>query len=280
MDIRTIIERHDGSLTPSEKELVKQILDNLEETAMLPAAELAARVGTHESTAIRLVQKLGFSGYRSFRRALQREILDTVDYPDRMQRRLARSHSLADLVTDEVAALQALVEAISDEQLREAASLIVKARRIYLYARGHGTLLVEMMDRRLRRSGFDTVDLRMEGRDLAEHVVTLGADDVILAFVLRHVQPGFHALMEHALQANAPSIVIADTIGPLLRPRPNVLLWASRGVKGESLTHVVPLTICNALLLTIAEVDEGRTFESLEKVGNLVHHYGKSSPYE
>ena len=277
MDIRTIIERHDGSLTPSEKELVKQILYNLEETAMLPAAELASRVGAHESTAIRLVQKLGFSGYRSFRRALQSELLDTVDYPDRIQRRLSRSHSLADLVEDEIGALEALPEAISEEELSKAAALVIGARRVFLYARGHATLLVEMMDRRLRRYGFDTVDLRVEARDLAEHVVTLGPDDVILGFVLRHIQPGYLPLMLHAQEVNAPSIMVADTIGPLLRPRPNVLLWASRGMKGESLTHVVPLTICNALLLTIADLDSGRTFDSLNTVGHLVHHYTQSS---
>lgn len=276
MDIRTLIKQHDGSLTPSEKELVKQILYNLEETAMLPAAELASRVGVHESTAIRLVQKLGFSGYRDFRRALREEVLDTVEYPDRIQRRLARSHNLVDLVRDEVRALEAMVESISQEDLNEAATRMIEARRVYLYARGHGTLMVEMMDRRLRRYGLDTVDLRAEGRDLAEHVVTLGPEDVVLCIVLRHVQPGFGPLMRHARQVNASTIAIADTIGPILRPRPDVLLWASRGRKGESLTHVVPLTICNALFLTIAELDEERTFESLKKVANLVHHYSNS----
>lgn len=273
MDIRAIIEQNDSSLTPSERDLVKQILLNVKETAMMTAAELAHQVGVHESTAIRLVQKLGFSGFREFRRALQNEVLDTVDSADRVSRRLARSHNLEDLVSDEIRALEAMTTVISQEQLNQAAIDLIQARHIYLFARGHATLFVEFMDRRLRRSGFRTVDLRAEARDLAERAVTMGEGDVLLSFILRQIQPGFSNLMNHAHKVGAHSIVIADTVGPILRPRPDVLLWASRGTEGEILTHVVPLTICNALILTIYELDHERRVEALDRVTTLIHTF-------
>lgn len=271
MDVRAIIEQNESNLTPSERDLVKQILLNVKETAMMTAAELAEQVGVHESTAVRLVQKLGFSGFREFRRALQNEVLDTVDSADRVARRLARSHNLADLVSDEIGALEQMTSVISQEQLNQAATHLIQAEHIFLFAHGHATLLVEFMDRRLRRSGFRTVDLRAEGRDLAERAVAMGERDILLCFILRQIRPGFAALMHHARNVGARSIVISDTVGPILRPRPDVLLWASRGMKGEILTHVVPLTICNALILTIYELDHERRAAALDRVTTLIH---------
>lgn len=279
MDIRAVIEQNENNLTPSERDLVKQILLNLKETAMMTAAELANRVGVHESTAVRLVQKLGFSGFRDFRRALQNEVLDTVDSADRVARRLARSHNLEDLVSDEIKALEQMTSVISQEQLNRAATDLVQANHIFLFARGHATLLVEFMDRRLRRSGFRTVDLRAEARDLAERAVALGEGDVLLCFILRQIQPGYAALMHHARNVGARSIVISDTVGPILRPRPDVLLWASRGTKGEILTHVVPLTICNALILTIYELDHERRVEALDRVTTLIHTFSNADDH-
>jgi hypothetical protein len=54
------------------------------------------------------------------------------------------------------------------------------------------------------------------------------------------------------------------------------LLWASRGVKGESLPHLAPLTICHALLFTIAEVDGGPHVRVAEKGGESRSSLGVS----
>jgi DNA-binding MurR/RpiR family transcriptional regulator len=273
MSLKQVVESHYGDLTSSDESLIQELLANPQEAAFLTAAELAARVGVHESTAVRLAQKLGYQGYRELKANLREELMDTVDSAERIRRSLGRSPELASLVTDEIAALQELVTTVRQEQLDKAAKAIIHAHRVFLFARGHSTSLVEYMDRRLSRAGYETVDLRVRGRDLAERIVGLDANDVLLAFAMRVRQPDLVPLLEQVTAIGAPTILIGDSLGPLIRPKPDILLWARRGRRGEHHSHAVPMTICSALVLTIARLDTGRTFESLDKLSGLIRRY-------
>lgn len=275
MSLKQIVENYPGDLTPSDESLIQELLANPQEAVYLTAAELAARVSVHESTAVRLAQKIGYRGYRELRSDLREELMDTVDSAERIRRSLGESGVLASLVSDEIAALQEMIHTVSQEQLDQASKIIINAERVFLFARGHATSLVEYTDRRLRRSGFRTVDLRGRGRELAEQVITLTERDALLAFAMRKKQPALEALLEQAAQLGVPSILISDPLGPLLRPQPTVLLWARRGIEGRFQSHAVSLTICSALILTIAGHDEGRTFESLDRLASLVKRYEK-----
>jgi len=273
MRLKTIVEQHAGDLSPADERLIKEILSNPAAAATLTAAELAGRVGVHESTAVRLAQKLGYGGYRELRADLRAEFLDTVNPAARVRRRLARTQELATLVADEVAALQELVGSVPQRQLDDAARALVAARRIFLFAQGHATSLVEYMDRRLRRSGYDTVDLRYRCRDLAEHLLTVSAKDAFLAFAFHVRPPGLELLLEQAQSVGASTVLISDTLGPLIRPRPDILLAARRGAKEEANSLVVPMALCHALVLTIARLDGGRSIEALERLAGLIHRY-------
>jgi DNA-binding MurR/RpiR family transcriptional regulator len=275
MQFKHIVEQHFGDFTGADEDLIQEVLRNPQEAAFLTAADLAARVGVHESTAVRLAQKLGFKGYRDMRQRLQEDLMDTVDSAERIRRSLEDSEILTSLVTDEINAHRELLGTVNQDELDRAARILISAERVFLFARGHATALVEYIDRRMRRSGFKTVDLRGRGRELAEQILTLSSKDALLAFGMRKEQPGLEALLEQASQLGAPSVLISDSIGPLIRPKPTVLLWARRGVEGQFQSHAIPLTICSALVLTIAKLDGGRTFESLDKLASLIRRYEK-----
>lgn len=275
MSLREIVKKLDSKLTDAEERLVKELLSDPESAAFMTAAELAEAVGVHESTAVRMAKTLGFNGYRQLRAELQSELLDTVNSSERIRRRLARTHDLDQLIDDEIDSLSALPETLTQTLLEHAAKTLFSAHRIYLYAWGHATALGELMIRRLRRSGYRVEDLRADGRDLAERLLLLSKQDVLLAFALRNRPPALDALLRQTKKVGAKTIVISDVLGPMIRPKPDVLLWGRRGSRGEFLSHVVPLTICNALVLSLAEHDQGRTLESLDTVQALIQLYGQ-----
>lgn len=276
VNFKQAIEQYKGRLTSADKRLIKELLESPIDAPFLSAAELSRRANVHEASAVRLAQKLGYRGYPELRAALRADLLDNTSPAERVRRRLAGVETtslLISLVGDEIAALHELTQTITQEQLDEVARRMCAARRIFLFGRGHATILVELMDRRLRRSGFDTVDLRGLGRDLAERLLSLTPDDLLLAFVF-HTRPHvFEALLTSVKNIGAGSVLISDSGGLLLRPQADIVLSARRGAEGEFQTLTVPMAICNALLLTITRFDSGRTFETLNRLTEIADSF-------
>lgn len=271
MSFKEVVTQHDGHLTATDKQVAQELLSDPAKMAFLPAAEIAERVGVHESTVIRLAQKLGYSGYRALRADLQAE----VSPASRVRRRLEQAPHMNALVADEIAALTEMMNTISQAQLEEAARRLIAAERVFLFAQGHATSLLEFIDRRLRRSGFNTIVLKAQGRELAEHLLTLSPKDVLLAFAFYAQPPGLKTLLNLAGETSTPTILISDTVGPLIRPTPDILLWARRGAEDLFLTLTVPMVICNMLILTIAQQDNGRSLKSLERLTGLMSRFNR-----
>lgn len=274
MPFRDIIAQHEGHLTPADKQITQTLLANPTKSALMSAAEIAEQVGVHESTVTRLAQKLGYRGYRALRADLLREHTPA----SRMQRRLDEAPGFATLVNQEIVALHELVHTINQQQLDQAAQTLIAAQRIFLFGQGHATSLLEFMDRRLRRSGFNTVVLKTIGRDMAERLLTLNQQDVILAFAFYMEPPNLHSLLNLAQERQIPTILISDALGPLIRPKPTILLAARRGAEDQFLTLTIPLVICNGLILTIAKLDERRSLDTLEQLSDLMRRFQVDVP--
>ena len=76
-------------------------------------------------------------------------------------------------------------------------------------------------------------------------------------------------ICKHAEARGATTILISDLTGLNVRPRPAVLLAASRGPEGESQSLTVPMAICNALILELSRLDGGRSLQALEDLAAL-----------
>lgn len=281
LELYTAVESYQGKLTTSEERLVQELLSRPEDAALMSAAGLARRVGVHEATAVRLAQKLGYGGYPALRSQLQSNLIQSnspqyAEPAKRVQERLSHvseGNVLGQLIDSEVRTLLELPRHVQQSQLDTAALLLAKAQRIFLFAHGHATSLVEFLDRRLRRSGLSTVPIPYRGRDLAEHLHLLTKQDVVLSFALHTRPPGYVALHNHAKKVGAKTIAISGQLGPTLRPAPTLLLSAPRGPKEEFQTLVVPMTLCNALVLRLAQLDEGRSLKSLNSLSRLVDQF-------
>lgn len=273
MTLLSRIQDHSLRLTESDRRIVDILLARQGEAAFLSAAQLAERAQVHETTATRLAQKLGFSGYPDLRAQLQREMLDSQDAAARVRRSVAKvAHGdyLADLVGSEIAALETLAQCITQADIDRAADMIATARKVFIFAQGHATAISAFLQRRLDRFGMTTVLLTGRGRDIAEKLTGLGAEDLVLAFAF-HTQPAsYGALMSHAGRVGAATLLISDLAGPAMAPPATHLLTAPRGRSGaEFQTPTVPMAIVNAVLLTIAGRHERQVVPRLEALAEL-----------
>ena len=276
MDFSNAVRQHKGKLTPSDLRLIDELLNNPTEGAFLSASALASRANVHEAAATRLAQKLGYAGYPDLRAQLQEDLLALGEPAERVQRRLeqiADGAILETLVESEVAALGALPRYVTADDLERAAACVHDAAHIYIYGRGHASSLVDLADRRLRRFGYRTVVLDGDNREVAERALAIGQGDCVLAFTFHRAAAPLGSLLNHAAAAGAKTIVVSDLTGATLRPAPDLLLAAPRGREEEFQTLSVPMAICNALILTIAQGDKEPSLLSLSHLAELIDQF-------
>ncbi len=276
--LAALLDRHRGQLTDNERRLVQVLTGDPEAAAFLSGRELAQRAGVHESSAVRLAQKLGFDGYPALRSALRAQRAEAVAGPSlRVARTLASASDRGlwgSLLGREVESLLACERHVTQVQLDQAAELLHRARQIHIWAAGNAKVLADLLDRRLRSAGLPARNIAHEGRELAERLVTLAEGDVVVAFAFRRQPKALASILRHARTVKARTLLIADMVGHTLAERPDIQLAAPRGDDEKFLTLSVPMLICNALVLTLAQRDHGRSIHGLQLLEQLRREFG------
>jgi DNA-binding MurR/RpiR family transcriptional regulator len=278
MTLQQVVEQYDGQLTNADRKVVEELLANPRQGAFLSLPELASRAAVHPTSAVRLAKKLGYSGYPELRSQLQAELLDVPPPAERVRERLAHMSSgaiLSALVESEIAALRQLPRLIAQRDIESAARAIIKARRIYVFGRNHAAALMHLLTLRLQRSGYTARKIERFGMELADDLLDLSAKDLVIGFGFTKPPEDLQKTLRYARKAGARTLVVSDHTGAMLRPKPDMLLAASRGARGESQSLTVPMAICNTLILEISRMDGGRSLKTLEKLDALESRFGE-----
>ena len=280
MSFRQHVETHRDRLTRTDRVLVDEILAHPLDAPQWSGEEVASRVGAHAASATRMAQRLGYSGYLELRDDLR--VDQGVHFRgagDRFRSELSTLSGQGDpdaildrLVADEIDALSDIARHVGQHHLDQLADRIVAARRVHLFARGNSSILVELLERRLRRFGIATVDLRGSGRELAEKVLTLSDQDVLIAFAFRRPPPNLPELLRHCADAGAYTALITDTLHTL-SPTLDAVISAPRGHQEGFATLTVPMVIANALILTIAHRHPDAVLPSLDRLDGLLDSF-------
>lgn len=272
MTLQDVVEQFPGRLTKADLKIVEELLANPREGAFLSLPELAERAAVHPTSAVRLAQKLGFSGYPDLRSQLQTDMLNVPPPADRIRERLehlSEGSLLSALVESEISALRELVSNISQSEIEAAARAVIGARKIFLFGRSHAGALSQLLALRLQRHGYRAAQLRGDRDEMADHLIGMKRGDLLLAFTFTRPPPGLSRLLRFTREVGGKSLVVSDHTGATLRPNPDILIAASRGPRGESQSLTVPLAICNTLILEISRLDKGESLKSLEKLTSV-----------
>lgn len=219
------------------------------------AAGIADIAGTHESTVIRLAQKLGYSGFTELRADLRRD--------EDNQRARHRSGGADDGADETVAAFGAseaqmlgrIGDFVPDDALLEAARAIHASTDVYLFAKNDDRPLRDLLARRLRRMGKTVHPLDSAAKDLSERIVNFDEKSALVAFALRASSRYLPALVAETQRRGGPTVLITDVSGSPFQPPPQHVLAVPRAADEEFGTDIVPMAICYALQHAVFRLD-------------------------
>lgn len=277
MSIIERIQETAEALTSADKRLVEQICSDPQAAALATAAGIAKAAQVHEATVSRLVRKLGFDSFASFRSSMQSEFIPTQEPAIRLDNTLSQasqSSFLHMLVQQEKAALAHLEDVTGSGVIEEAAKRLMQAQRLFFFGRGNAEVLSLLMSKRFRRFGKDCRQLSGDRRELAEEVLGMRAGDIVVIFAFRRTPAAYSALLESVQEAGGSTLVIAGAVGALLSPPPDMLISVPRSQDRESFqTLTVPMTVCNAIVLAAGAQDKAHSLRSLERLGALIRRF-------
>lgn len=272
LNFEQLVSEKYKDLTKSEKQIADYLRANQEESAFLSAGELASRLGLSEATLVRFARSLGLDGYPAMREVLQDNFRRRVTHSARIRSRLSELRETGDiyerLVASEIDYMTQSLESVNRAALHQAVELIKSRQRIFIFGVGPSIALVEQIRIRLERFGRQMIPLTTAGREFLEPLLSMNENDLLFAIGFFNASPALQLVLDYAREVGCPIIFLTDTLDTIIGEKADVILSARRGPVSGFHSHVVPMTIINAILLAIASEQSG-VMERLDKLDEL-----------
>jgi DNA-binding MurR/RpiR family transcriptional regulator len=281
IDFSQIISDNYKHLTKSEKRIANYLRKNQEESAFLSAGEIADRLGLSEATLVRFARTLGFSSYPAMRTVLQDAFRRRVTHSARLRSRLDDLREAGDifdrLVVSEIDYLTQSLETIDRQSLNRAVEMIRSRKRIFVFGVGPSVSLVNLMEIRLGRFGWQVIPLTTAGREMLEPLVLMNDQDLLFVICFFDISGALQLILDYANEIKCPVIMLTDTLGSIIGDKGDVVLSAKRGPVSEFHSLVVPMTIINSLLLAVAQEERGQVMDNLDKLDQMRERLKKTN---
>jgi len=257
--------------------LAKYILENTEETAFLTSAKLGEKAGVSEATVIRFAQFLGFSGFKDIKENLQQVIKEKITPQIKMRETVERIKNKEDvfcnLLSIDKAVLDETSHNCSEKNIKRAVEYLKKARIIYIIGLGISKAIVDFLEFRLTRLGYNVIPITGGGEEVIDKLMGVSRKDIVVSIGFFRPHKEIIAALDIAKQKKVPVIAIADSEFSPIAVNADVVLNAKRGPAELMTSLVAPMSVVNILVLTLAMEDKEKSINSFAKLDELKKRY-------
>ncbi len=267
--------------TKSEKRIANYLNQTQDEAAFLSAGEVAERLQLSEATMVRFARTLGFDSYPAMRAALQDNFRHRLTHSSRLRSRLDDLRSEGDIfervVASEIDYLTEALQTLDRKAFNAAVELLRTHQRVFVFGLGPSLSLVDLLEIRLTRSARHVIPLSTSGREMLEPMLLMNETDLLFAIGFFNLTPGLQVVLDYANQHKTPVILLTDSLGPMVGDKADVVLAARRGPVSAFHSLTVPMTILNALLLSLSSLDQEKVMTNLDKLDQLRERLQKTN---
>ncbi len=217
--LQDLLSGDDRAFTPSEERIVQVLLSDFPTAGLGTASALARRAGVSDPTVIRLVAKLGFSGYADFQARLLAEIESQLHSPLlMMEAKRARAVETGSETGVAGACLASIAEAMTRTVGTTPPTTFERAARLVAGARGQVLVLGGRFSRHVAGMLVDyLIQLRANVRNVGrlsaasfDDLVDVDRRDVVVVFDYRRYQRDVMAFAGQAAERGARIVLFTD----------------------------------------------------------------------
>ena len=272
-DILTVIRENMSTFSKGQKRIANYILESYDKAAFMTASKLGKTVNVSESTVVRFASELGYDGYPSMQKSLQKMIRNRLTSVQRIEvsyDRFGDQDVLTSVLQSDIDKIRMTLEEVDHQSFEHAVDAIVKARRIYIIGVRSSASIATFLHFYLNLI-FDNVVLigASTASEVYENLIKVGAEDVVLGISFpRYSSRTVHG-MKFAKDQGAATIAITDSEASPLASTATYTLKARSDMASFVDSLVAPLSLVNALLVAVSRKkneDLSNTFQKLEKI--------------
>lgn len=262
-------EQAQPNLNNSRTALIRDILENAEDTYFLSSRALAKRYNVDKATIVRSVQILGYKKYAEFAADLRSHFVSRLT-PYKLMKAAAREHrSVADHVEHsfemEAHNLQALRSQLDPNQVIRLAKQLNRARRIIVVGVDFAASLSYLMAYGLSCLGYDAEAPAGSVGNLQQKVNLLGPKDLLIAISFgRCLQATVDALLR-ARENGVPTFGITDSDKTPIARFCDSFWIASIANPSFHGSYVAPIAAIDALFVACAHIQPQRSLALLQQ---------------
>ena len=281
-DILTVIQENMSTFSKGQKRIANYILESYDKAAFMTASRLGKTVSVSESTVVRFAAELGYDGYPSMQRSLQKMIRNRLTSVQRIEvsnDRIGDQDLLSSVLQSDIEKIRLTLEEVDRQSFDRVVDAIVSARKIYIMGVRSSASLATFLSFYFNLIFDNVISVAANtASEVFETMLRVGAEDVVIGVSFPRYSSRTVQAMNFARDRGATTIAITDSEASPLAPISNYTLKARSDMASFVDSLVAPLSLVNALLVAVSRKkndDLAHTFQTLEDIWDEYGVYEK-----
>ncbi|WKV09040.1 MurR/RpiR family transcriptional regulator [Thermoanaerobacterium sp. CMT5567-10] len=274
-DIIKRIQNNYTQLSKSQKIIAEYIINHYDKAAFMTAAKLGSSINISESTVVRFANTLGYDGYPELQSALQELIKNKLTTVQRLEMtdETDEISILNNVLKSDIENIKETKEEIDKNSFKEVVDNIFKAKKIYIIGFRSSTAIAEYLGFYLNLILENVILVKPGISDVFEQMLRVDSDDLVIGIGFPRYSKRTLEVLKYAKSQNAKIVVITDSlISPLTEIADEILLAKSNMASFVD-SLVAPLSLINALIVSVGIREKDKITDTFEKLENIWNEY-------
>ncbi len=280
-DILTVIQENMGSFSKGQKRIASFILESYDKAAFMTASKLGQTTNVSESTVVRFAAELGYDGYPSMQKSLQKMIRSRLTSVQRIE--IANDTIGEDVVSSvlrsDISMIRSTLEELDRNRFNSAVDAILKARKIYIMGVRSSSAISRFMAFHFNLIFDNVCEISANTvSEVFEQILRVGPEDVVIGVCFPRYSSRTVKAMHYARDRGATVLAITDSEASPIAAQAHITLTAKSGMASFVDSLVAPLSLVSSLIVAVSQKrsqDVANTFQQLEQIWDEYDVYEK-----
>ena len=269
------------SMSKGQRKIAEYIAKNYDKAVFMTASRMGKEVGVSESTVVRFASLLGYEGYPAFQKAMEEMVQDKLNSIQKIEiaaGKMTRQEVLETVLKADAEKIRLTLDTIDREAFELAVDTILESKRIYVIGIRSCAPLASFLGFYLNLMFRDvTIVSTNNSSEIFEQMMRIDDEDCLIGISFPRYSMRTLKALEFANSRNAKVITITDSKNSPMNLYSSCNLLARSDMASIVDSLVAPLSVINALIVSLCMKKQQNvieTLESLEEIWNEYQVYG------